>query len=310
MTKLLLASLALAASLPATAGIEVIYGRDNREDIYEVKSRLHLQLARSTAGMVPMSKIVRGARAGTYELKDLQTLERGQNVCASEKFSDQLLAPMCSGFLVGPDLLVTAGHCYKSFSTPEAVCQNFAWMFDYHMASPSHDPSKNIPAANVYRCKEVVKAVLTPDSDYAIIRLDRAVTGRQPLRYRQSGKVSSSSRLVVIGHPSGLPTKVAGDGRITFNSNANNFSTTLDTFHGNSGSAVFNAAGQVEGILIQGKNDYRPSIAGNLSSCKVVNVCDDRAMNCEAGKEPAPVDKGEVVFRMEVIAAEIRAAQK
>ncbi len=115
----------------------------------------------------------------------------------------------------------------------------------------------------------------------------------------------------MIGHPTGLPTKVSPKGKITKNSEATTISTTLDTFHGNSGSAVFDAAtGTVEGILIQGKTDYRPSIKGNQNSCKVVNKCDDNAKNCAAGLEAGPIEKGEVVLRIEKIASKIKSAAK
>jgi len=306
-----IAALSLIALTPAfatTPDFDVVYGEDNRLDLFRVSNSLHKTLTQSTAGLVPLNKMRKVST--NFEITGTKTLGQSQNLCSGEAYADQPTAPICSGFLVGPDLIVTAGHCYKAFSTPDEVCKNFAWVFDYNMKSQSHDPNKNISANNVYRCKSIVEAELSGSMDFGIIRLDRKVTGRAPLKIRESGKVSSSTELVVIGHPTGLPTKVSPKGKITKNTEVTKISTTLDTFHGNSGSAVFDArSGLVEGILIQGKTDYyRPSINGNPRSCQVVNKCDDNANNCLAGLEAGPIAQGEVVLRIGVIAGKIKKA--
>jgi len=286
----------------ANAGTNVVYGQDDRKDIFQTSNTLHFTLAKSTAGMIHKSMFVNTMKANSFDLQNTTTLERAENVCTSEKFIDQPLAPTCSGFLVGPDTLITAGHCYKSFDKLENVCKDFAWVFDYDMKSANHDPTKNISISNIYNCKSVSTAQMDGLYDFAIIKLDRKVVGRSPLKYRTTGKLSNSTSLVVIGHPTGLPTKISDNGKVTYNNEVTRFSTTLDTFHGNSGSAVFDAkTGLVEGILIMGKNDYRPSIYSNPGSCKIVNKCDDSAKNCSAGAESGTVQYGEVVLRIEKI---------
>lgn len=295
----------------AFASVKVIYGKDNRQDLYQANNALHKVLAQSTAGMVHAGHFIRSAKEGYFDLQEVPTLEAGQNVCANEAYAQQLTAATCSGFLVGPRTLVTAGHCYTSFDTAENVCKKFAWVFDYDMKSAKHDPTRGIPMSNIYLCKKVVAAQLNSQTDFAVIQLDRPVTGRAPLKIRTAGKLSDSASLVVIGHPSGLPTKIAGDGKITRNSDLNTFATTLDTFHGNSGSAVFDATtGVVEGILIQGKTDYVPSLKSNPNSCKVLNKCDDFGAKCTYGMENGPVKFGEVVLRIETIASIIAQANK
>lgn len=307
---LTLLSLSVTPLLASTPDIDVVYGEDNRLDVYKVTNSLHKTLAQSTAGMVPTNLLKRTSVQNILEIQGGKTLRESANLCSGEAYAEQPVAPACSGFLVAPDLIVTAGHCYKSFSTPENVCKSFAWIFDYNMKSATHDPNKNIQLKNVYLCKSIVEAVLTPTMDYAIIRLDRKVVGRPALKIRETGRVNSATELVVIGHPTGLPTKVSPQGKITKNSEVTTISTTLDTFHGNSGSAVFDArTGQVEGILIQGKTDYRPSIPGNPNSCQVVNKCDDNARNCASGNEGGAIAQGEVVLRIETIAAKIKKAQ-
>lgn len=307
MLKIALLPLLALTFSSAYAETNVIYGPDNRLDVYEVRNAVHKRLAQSTAGMVSLGTLTYGSSQSLINVHNPKTLTTGQNICSTEKFADQYLAPMCSGFLVAPDLIVTAGHCFKTFSTPENVCKSFAWVFDYQMNSATSNPAKDMQLSNIYACKSVY-AVLNDSMDFAIVKLNRKVTGRTPLTFRQQGIIPNSTELLVIGHPSGLPTKVSDKGRITRNSEVTNFSTTLDTFHGNSGSAVFDAkTGLVEGILIQGKTDYVPSDARDPNSCQVVNRCDETANNCLAGAQRGAISAGEVVLRIERIASQIKA---
>lgn len=311
MMKKSLALLGLVALTQVHARVEVIYGEDNRKDVYQVSDASHLKLARSTAGMIRLDKFAKTAVQGVFDLQSVETLEIGQNICPSEKFAQQVAAPVCSGFLVGPDTLVTAGHCYKSFATPEAVCRSFAWVFDYNQSSESSDPSKGVQAKNVYLCKQVVAAKLDATLDYAVIKLNRKVTDREPLKFRSTGTIANAANLVVIGHPSGLPLKISNGGKVLRNVEATTFATNLDTFHGNSGSAVFDAStGMIEGILIQGKNDYQPSKSDDSNSCMVVNQCEENGNNCSAGLDHGPVAHGEVVLRISTAASDIATALK
>ena len=83
-----------------------------------------------------------------------------------------------------------------------------------------------------------------------------------------------------------MPQKVAGNSPISANRASDVFYTKLDAFRGNSGSPVFNAATHdVEGILIGGPLDIRPSANGG---CISVHRCDD---DC----------KGELVVRISEI---------
>lgn len=298
--KLLLTFGLTMVALNAQAGSDVVYGQDNRLDVYQANGAQFKRFAKASAAMIGLRHFEKNS-SGTFDLKNIKTLEASQNVCHGELFSQQPAAAVCSGFLVGPDTLITAGHCYKQMGNPEDVCKSFAWVFDYEMKTPTSDPTKNIPLSNVYLCKTIVAAELSETADYAVIKLDRRVIGRDPVKYRTSGKVSDHAKLVVIGNPTGLPTKVSPGGKVTRNVDPTRFSTNLDTFHGNSGSAVFHDnTGVVEGILIQGKADYVPSDLKDPRSCQVVNKCDDNGGNCivDATVED-PTTWGEVVLRID-----------
>jgi S1-C subfamily serine protease len=247
---------------------KVIYGVDNRVEVIDATNLLHQQLATSTAAMVDKSRF--STINGKTSVR-VETLQQAFNVCPSERFYDQPALAHCSGFLVGPDLLITAGHCVIPASKGGNQCERFSWVFDYR--SDLFDEN-DFDRSNIYNCKEVLVHELDPmvRSDFALIRLDRPVRGRPYLSVRSQGQVSVGDELVVIGHPSGLPTKIADGAVVVRNDDPQFFVADLDTYGGNSGSAVFNATtGLVEGILVRGAMDYVRSPQG----CLVSNICSE-----------------------------------
>lgn len=261
MKKLILVS-ALCLSAHVIAAPPVIYGEDNRKDVYETKESALVELSKSTAAMISNAKI--SVVSGMVTIKG-ETLE-SRGICAEERFASQMTAANCSGFLVSENVLVTAGHCIKS----EADCAGNKWVFDYKMDSAKQNSIK-VEASDVYSCTRIIARSLdnmTKD-DFAVIQLDRK-SDRRPLTFRKSGKIAVGTDVVVIGHPSGLPTKIA-DGAQVRSHSSKYFVANLDTYGGNSGSAVFNhRTGEVEGILVRGENDYVQSERG----CMVSNKCD------------------------------------
>lgn len=245
-----------------TKQADVVYGVDNRKDIYEVSSRLFIELYKGTAAHVPNSSIK--PVGNKFQITGATLEQRG--MCKKEKFSDQITAARCSGFLIGKDLIATAGHCVTSPSD----CSANSWVFDYSLTKK--DQKEIIVGADsIYKCKKVIKSVVDDETknDFAIIQLDREVKDRKFLLLRRSGSPKVKDSVVVIGHPTGLPSKVSDGARIR-SLKSTHFIANLDTYGGNSGSAVFSTrTGFVEGILVRGENDYVRSPEG----CMVSNVC-------------------------------------
>jgi len=243
---------------------KVVYGDDDRLDIFEVQNAMHLLLAKSTAAMISKSNLKdRGDKVG---ISGSSLQSRG--ICASAKYAKQITAANCSGFLVGKKLLVTAGHCVTS----AASCNNFRWVFDFNL-NTEKQMDFAVSKDSVYSCKKVLSQTLNRSTldDYALIELDREVTDREPLEVRTEGRVASREALLVIGHPTGLPTKVADGAMVRKNNNPFFFQANLDTFAGNSGSAVFSdETGLIEGILVRGETDY---VYNRTLGCKVPKVC-------------------------------------
>lgn len=250
----------------------VIYGEDNRIDVAFSTNDLFQRLARSTATQVLTTNLKSISKSevviGGKTLID-------DNWCPEERFSTQPAGlANCSGFLIASDILVTAGHCVES----EIERTGHSWVFDY-VVENEYQSEVIIKKSNVYKLKKVLSTKLTEDGeDYAVIKLDRAVPNREFLKYRKSGMPKVGDKLVVIGNPWGLPTKIA-DGANIRSIDKYSFKTDLDTYHVNSGSAVFNAdTGIVEGILVRGETDYKMTKAG----CRISNVFEQNSGGGEA----------------------------
>lgn len=253
------------------AGSKVIYGEDNRVDVY-MADPLYQQLALSTAAMLSNNNLT--LQDDSYVISAPSMMQKG--ICKSEPFAEQITAARCSGFLVGEDLLVTAGHCIRS----EYDCNNYVWVFDYSY-EPGSPYNYVVGKDSVYKCKKIVEQNLDyyTQEDYALIQLEKVVVDRKPLSFRNNGKIEDRTHLVVIGHPTGLPTKVAGGAYVRKNESNAYFVANLDTYGGNSGSAVFDAySGVVEGILVRGENDF---VYDQQKRCSVSNKCSDEGCRGE-----------------------------
>lgn len=267
---LALGALLLAAPAFAQVGPDVIYGSDDRIDLYQTQNTLLLEAADSTVALFSGSDVtLAGGRANL----SVSHYGRSMNLCPSEPFYDQVNGAFCSGSLVAPDVIMTAGHCVRS----ESACQGTKFVFGFGVRSQGVMPG-SVGADDVYSCKKLIAQTLVGNgADFALIRLDRAVTGRRPLRFNRTGDPANGTPLVVIGHPAGLPTKIAGGAKVRDASPNGYFVANLDTYGGNSGSAVFNATNLViEGILVRGENDYV-----YRGGCRVSQECADDACRGE-----------------------------
>lgn len=249
--KLTLALVALNLPFAALAFDKVIYGVDNRYDVYEYPYAKVVEASRATVALFKKHDLTN--RGGNFQI-DKTPIRESANVCSVERFSKQPAAAFCSGFLIAPDKMVTAGHCI----TTQAACEETRFLFDYKM-NTANNAQVNFKESQVYSCKKVLGQVLKRGGeDFAVIQLDRPVTDRTPLKLSTNSALSTRDEVLVIGHPSGLPTKITDSGKIRRIDRENGFFVTnLDTYGGNSGSAVLNKRTlEVEGILVRGETDY------------------------------------------------------
>jgi V8-like Glu-specific endopeptidase len=237
------------AKLPSMAkDLDAIYGADDRELITDKTSSHIKNLAKSVALIVSMDVLDIGYFRTSIKASTLKT---NLKMCMGEKFVTRPSVSACTGFLVAPDIVATAGHCFQN----EEDCATKKIIFDID----SRNQTRNgyvVLSHNVYSCKEIIKSEISDESDYALIRLDHA-SRRLPLKLNLSQKkIADDASIFMIGHPFGLPLVLSKNALVNNNSDATIFKTDLDSFEGNSGSPVFNSKTfKVEGILVNGQED-------------------------------------------------------
>lgn len=263
----------LFSLLLTTPASSAVFGIDDRERLDPTSGP-----ARSVAISVLSTNMSTNAN-GTLKL---ETEPLSAFLCKDEKFANELsLTYACTGFLVAPDLIATAGHCMvntgESRGDTDLYCKAFSWLFDY-----GHDPVDAVPQEKLYRCKEVIYAVkdeTLPFRDYALIRLERPATDRKPLQL-SSRPPRTNEVLSMIGHPLGIPATLSKNGKVLRDSPQHQqFVTNLDAQNGNSGSPVFNDEGEVIGIL-SGGTPSELFMKDRRKSCERYNRCDENASHC------------------------------
>ncbi|MGZ3693179.1 MAG: trypsin-like serine peptidase [Bdellovibrionota bacterium] len=283
---------ALILSLPAYAAI---FGSDDRIQ----PSGALLELAHSTALQVPLNYVSKTPTGLDFEFTALSDREN-YAFCSDEPFAAERVSPIaCTGFLVAPDLLVTAGHCAVNWTRVENTvtpqCEAFGWLFDYQVDEKGTEPAvSGVEASKLARCKTVVYAnfVLNADAatgkvsygeDIALIRLDHSMPNRK-LFELAPGTPGIGEKVTMIGYPLGLPTKV--DFGKTINYGQDYFRTDLDVAGGNSGSPVLNAQGKVAGVLVRSFPDA-DFVDDAAAGCRRWNHCSSLTGHCESGEDAA-----------------------
>jgi V8-like Glu-specific endopeptidase len=245
----------------------VVYGNDDRIDLYQINDPEWFDIAQSTVAIIDKKKLTEN-----FDHYQISSTEFGHTygLCSDEPFYEQPISAFCSGFLIGPEIIVTAGHCMRN----EFNCEKARFVFNFNYNSQSNDPT--IVAKNdVYNCKEIIHTETNALTglDFAIVRLNKKVMNHPPLPIRTEDIITDDQKLAVIGHPSGLPAKFANGAKIRNNSEEFFFVANLDTYGGNSGSAVFNSSTKlIEGILVRGESDY---LYNPDDKCRRSNQCDE-----------------------------------
>ena len=215
----------------------------------------------------------------TIELFDPSSafhMPQDQPLCAEEPFIGQATLPVCSGFLVGPQMIATAAHCVKEPGSLGAFRIVFGFV---QQSSTPGDFPKLYPGTHVYEAARMVKFGFNQEVgiDFALIELDRPeeMPCVWPLPIRHEGAITTGTQVGVIGYPQGLTRKYTFGNEITVqNVFDNHFIANIDSYQGNSGSPVINpATGIVEGVLMMGPTQEYTASSNNFTPNPTVDPC-------------------------------------
>jgi len=284
--------------------LSVIYGQDDRREYFEATEQQR-QWANSTVAIFDSSNFKLDLYSDrwllpAYTLQDLIFESYRLKACVDEPYIRQTSASICSGVLIAPDLILTAGHC---FSEP-TFCKQHKIVFGYANYSSNDLPGPNsIDDHQVYHCQKVIKAQTDKNiGDFAIVQLDRIVPDHKPLPINLAGGVNEQTPLVLLGHPSGLPLKIAAGATVLQTQKKphsgepaifwkNFYKANTDSYGGNSGSPVINAlTGEIEGILVSGQQDYDYLIENDQVTCVKSYHCAQNGCGADEGETVARVE--------------------
>lgn len=232
----------------ATTGFDAIYDKDDREFITKRSDKKLQSMAKSIGYIIQNDYVKKGFFKTLLKAVPLGDVH---NLCPNVKFTKALSNPVCTGFLIGPDIMVSAGHCFQNMDD----CQNKSIIFDVD-SNKQRESDFLVNSSNVFSCKEILAQSFAGESDYSIIKLNKVPKNRAPLKLNRSRTLELNDQVFMMGHPFGLPLVLSHKTKILENTQIDIFKTTLDSFEGNSGSPVINAKTfLVEGILISGQED-------------------------------------------------------
>jgi hypothetical protein len=252
----------------------VIYAADDRIDLVLAPQPAQGLFQDALVALVPATRI--RVLASGDALIDAQPLGVAQGLCAGARFEDEPSAAVCSGTLVGDDLVLTARHCVTSLEQ----CRLSRWVFGYAYAQNGELVA--LGPDNLYDCKRIVAGAFdrSQNLDFAWVELDRPVRGRRPLpALALNSPLAPGSRLVAAGFGQGVPAKFDPNVEVLA-SFENYFTATVDAFTGSSGMPVMTTDATLVGFTLRGEDDYV-----TVGGCKAPQVLGKDCEGCAFGGE-------------------------
>lgn len=202
------------------------------------------------------------------------TLDRLLCLCPNEQYRNQVSLGVGTAFIIGEDEMVTASHVF------EGDIDEYLIIFNFEIINKADAVTPIISERNVYHITEV----LSEDQELDVVKFRVNKPLKAPaLKLSNQKRLKRGEGVYMIGHPSGLPKKVALNARVNKDNHSHYFFSTLDAYQGNSGSPVFSLkTHEVVGILVSGSQDFRWTGSCNESTVCEIPYCDgEKAIRIE-----------------------------
>lgn len=208
-------------------------------------------IAYQGTGIIPFSAFEGSQLIGINEPTVPEEVRRLAGPIAFLIFSKGGRSAVCSGFLIGRDLLMTNEHCINSAETCKSLTVAFGFESD----------SAGIQIGKQFRCLGFEPLLSSYELDVTVISLNGNAGDDYGMIDLSRATPDLSGPLVIIQHPGEIPKEVSiencsmraapVDGRGL----ATDFTHTCDTAEGTSGAPILGVDGTFRGLHHFGFND-------------------------------------------------------